>query len=58
MSLVKATPEGLNLKDRRAKESPYANVILYAAKNDSIQEMVSALKAESLKIQFGKGTEL
>jgi hypothetical protein len=58
MSLAKAVPNGF-------KDCEYKRITLcksppfpYVLKKDSIQEMVSALKAESLKTQGGQGTEL
>ncbi len=58
MSLAKATPEGL--KNHECKENTLRKrpPIPYVPEKDSFQEMVSSLKAESLKTQIGKGTEL
>jgi hypothetical protein len=58
MSQVKAAPEGL--KDHECKRITLQKCppIPYVPKEDSVQKTVSALKAESLKTQIGKGTEL
>jgi hypothetical protein len=58
MSLAKATLE--DLKDHECKRTTLCKSppIPYFPKKNSVQEMVSSLKAESLKTQIGKGTEL
>jgi hypothetical protein len=58
MSLAKAPPEGP--KDGECKKITLRehSPIPYVPKKDSVQETVSALKAESFKTQIGKGMEL
>jgi hypothetical protein len=58
MILAKAALEGL--KDCECKRITLRKCppIPYVPKKDSVQETVSALKAESLKTQIGVGTEL
>jgi hypothetical protein len=58
MSLVKAAPEGL--KDLECKRITLRECppIPYVPKKDSVEEMVSSLKAESLKTQISKRKEV
>jgi hypothetical protein len=58
MSLAKAAPEGL--KDCKCKRITLHKcpLIPYVPEKDSVQEMVSVLKTESLKTQIGVGMEL
>ncbi len=57
MSLAKAASEGL--KDRECKRITLRKCppIPYVPEEESVQETVSSLKTESLKIQIGEGTE-
>jgi hypothetical protein len=58
-SLANAAPKGL--KDHKCKRITLRKcppIPYVPTKKDSIQEMVSALKAESLKTQIGVGMEL
>jgi hypothetical protein len=58
MSLAKAIPKGL--KDCKCKRITLCKCppIPYVPNKDSVQERIPALKAESLKTQIDKGTEL
>jgi hypothetical protein len=58
MSIEKATLKGL--KDRKCKKTTLCKCppTPYVPKNNCVQELVSALKAKSLKTQIGVGMEL
>ena len=58
LSLAKAACKGL--KDHKCKKIILCKwpKIPYVPKKDSVQETLSALKAESLKTQISKGTKL
>ncbi len=58
MSLAKATTKGL--KDCKCKKITLCKLppIPYVPEKDCVQETISAFKAEGLKTQIGKGTEL
>jgi hypothetical protein len=57
MSLAKAVPDGLKDWECNRITLPERPLIPYVPKKDSVQETVSALKAESLKTQIGEGIE-
>jgi hypothetical protein len=58
MSVAKAAFESLKGQKCKKIKLPKCPPILNDPEKDSVQEMVSALKAESLKTLIGKGTEL
>jgi hypothetical protein len=55
MSLAKAAPKDHKEHECRKITLHQCPLISYVPEKDSVQEMVSALKAESLKTQIGKG---